>query len=525
MTQFDPALTNRTLFSAFLDARARHGRQKPIVEDPERAPLTYDRLLLASLVLGGKMRARSIKGEAIGVLMPNMNGTIALILGLSAYGRVPAMLNFTAGIRNLQAACRTAQIKTIVTSRRFVDTAQLSPVIEALEKNDGGDGARSIVYLEDVRKSLTSLEKLGAVVASRFARLLHTRQGSTPDQPAIILFTSGSEGLPKAVVLSHRNLNANAAQIFAHADGMLSARDTIFNPLPVFHSFGLTAGLLTGLLNGIKVVLYPSPLHFKQIPKLIGETKATFLFATDTFLQSYARAAEKDDLSQVRYVVAGAEKVREETRNMWNKFGTEILEGYGCTEGSPVIACNLPRSNTNGSVGEVLPAIEMRFTDVEGLTDARRLSIRGPNVMLGYMLADAPGKIQPPPDGWHDTGDIVSLDNNIITIRGRAKRFAKIGGEMISLAAVETLVSGIWPQGAHAVVTIPDPKKGEQIVLVTDKPDADRDTLLQEARKQGYPELWIPRAILVVPALPVMGSGKIDYPAATETARRLRTMM
>ena len=525
MTAYDPALANRTLFGAFLDARSRNRRDKPIIEDPERAPLTYDRLLLASLVLGGKLRPRTTKGEAVGVLMPNVNGTVALILGLSASGRVPAMLNFTAGVRNLQAACRTAQIRTIVTSRRFLDTAQLSPVIEALEKNEGGDGPRTIIYLEDVRKSLTSLEKIGALAASYFARFLHTRQGVSPDQPAVILFTSGSEGTPKAVVLSHSNLNANAAQIFAHADGMLSARDTVFNPLPVFHSFGLTAGLLTGLLNGMKVVLYPSPLHFKQIPKLIGETQSTVLFATDTFLQSYARAADKDDLSQVRYVIAGAEKVREETRKMWDKFGTLILEGYGCTECSPVIACNLPRSNTPGSVGEILPAIEMRFTDVEGLTDARRLSVRGPNVMLGYMLADAPGKIQPLADGWHDTGDIVSLENNVLTIRGRAKRFAKIGGEMISLAAVETLVSGIWPQGAHAVVTIPDPKKGEQIVLVTDKPDADRDTLLQEARKAGYPELWVPRAILVVPALPVMGSGKIDYPAATETARRLRPMM
>ena len=360
----------------------------------------------------------------MGVLMPNMNGTVALLLGLSAYGRVPAMLNFTAGIRNLQAACRTAKIKTIVTARRFIDTAQLSPVIEALQANEGGvDGPRQIIYLEDVRKSLTSLEKIGGVVRKIFARHIHARQKVTPQDPAIILFTSGSEGTPKAVVLSHANLNANAAQIFAHADGMLTDKDTVFNPLPIFHSFGLTAGFLTGLLNGMKVVLYPSPLHFKQIPKLIGETKSTVLFATDTFLQSYARAADKDDLTTVRYVVAGAEKVRDETRRIWDKFGTTILEGYGCTECAPVIACNLPRSNTPGSVGEVLPAIEMRFADVEGLTDARRLSVRGPNVMMGYMLAEAPGKIQPLADGWHDTGDIVSIDNGLITIRGRAKRF------------------------------------------------------------------------------------------------------
>ncbi|MGL4813223.1 MAG: AMP-binding protein [Beijerinckiaceae bacterium] len=526
MTPFDATSSRRTLFNAFLEARGRHGRGMPIIEDPERAPLTYDRLLLAALILGGKMRAISKKQEAVGILMPNMNGTVALLLGLSLYGRVPAMLNFTAGVRNLQAAARTAEIRTIVTSRRFVDTAQLQPVIDALETNEGdAAGPRRIVYLEDVRKSLTSLEKIGGVIAKFFAGLIHRQQHIEPDAPAIILFTSGSEGTPKAVVLSHANINANAGQIFQHAAGLLSSRDTIFNPLPVFHSFGLTAGLLTGLLNGIKVVLYPSPLHFKQIPKLIGETKSTILFATDTFLQSYARAADKDDLSTIRYVIAGAEKVRDETRRMWDKFGTVILEGYGCTECAPVIACNLPRSNTPGSVGEVLPGIEMRFADVEGLTDARRLSVRGPNVMLGYMHADAPGKIVPPEDGWHDTGDIVSIDNGLVSIRGRAKRFAKIGGEMISLAAVETLVTGIWTQFSHAVVTIPDPKKGEQIVLVTDKPDAERDALLQEARKQGYPELWVPRAILVVAALPVMGSGKIDYPAATEAARRLRSMI
>jgi acyl-[acyl-carrier-protein]-phospholipid O-acyltransferase/long-chain-fatty-acid--[acyl-carrier-protein] ligase len=274
----------------------------------------------------------------------------------------------------------------------------------------------------------------------------------------------------------------------------------------------------------MKVVLYPSPLHYRQVPKLVGATGATILFATDTFLQGYARAAEADDLRSVRYVIAGAERVKDETRRLWDRVGAAILEGYGATECAPVIACNLPDRNRPGSVGPFLPGMAWRLDPVEGIAEGGRLFVKGPNVMLGYLDPAAPGGIAEPEGGFHDTGDIVSIDDGFVTIRGRAKRFAKIGGEMVSLATVEAVAQSLWPESNHVVVALPDPRRGEQIVLVTDTDAADRDALLAHARRQGFPELWVPKAILVAP-IPVMGSGKIDVPATAAMARKLRPML
>jgi acyl-[acyl-carrier-protein]-phospholipid O-acyltransferase/long-chain-fatty-acid--[acyl-carrier-protein] ligase len=282
--------------------------------------------------------------------------------------------------------------------------------------------------------------------------------------------------------------------------------------------------LLTPVLNGIKTVLYPSPLHYRQVPKLIAGTRATFLLATDTFLQGYARAADAQDLQSVRFVIAGAERVKDETRRLWDRSGTTILEGYGATECSPVIACNHPDQNRPGSVGRFLPGMEWRLDPVEGIHEGGRLVVRGPNVMKGYLAPDLPGGLAPPTDGWHETGDIVVVEDGFVMVRGRAKRFAKIGGEMVSLAAVEAMVQSLWPEDTHVAVTLPDPRKGEQIVLVTDRPTADRDALLAHARADGFPELWLPKAMLSAP-IPVLGSGKVDYAATLDMVRRLRPML
>jgi acyl-[acyl-carrier-protein]-phospholipid O-acyltransferase / long-chain-fatty-acid--[acyl-carrier-protein] ligase len=287
------------------------------------------------------------------------------------------------------------------------------------------------------------------------------------------------------------------------------------NPLPIFHSYGLTAGTLMPLLNGMKVVLYPSPLHYKEIPKLIGATKATILFGTDTFLQGYSRAADPGDLKTVRFVIAGAERVKESTKSTWAKYGTTILEGYGATECAPVIACSLPDHQKPGSVGTVLPGIEVRLEPVPGIPEGGRLVVRGPNVMAGYYLADKPGVLVAAKDGWHDTGDIVDIDaSGLMSIKGRAKRFAKIGGEMVSLAAVEGVVAGLWPDNNHVVLSVADAKRGEQLILVTDKGDAERGILQSAVKAQGLPELWTPRAIVTVAEIPMLASGKVDFMAA-----------
>ncbi len=515
---FDIARTRKSLFVALLDARDRFGRNKVALEDLERQPVTFGRLVLGALVLGRKLAGLTRAGEHVGVLLPNVQAIAVTLFGLNAFGRVPAFLNFTSGLRNMKAACEIAEIRTIVTSRRFVEQGKLDDVVSAL-----GEGRR-IVWLEDVRSTITSLDKLRGLFESWRARQVHAWAKVAPDDPAVLLFTSGTEGTPKGVVLSNANLVANAYQVKALAGDVLTPDDVFFDPLPIFHSFGLTAGLLTAILNGMKSVLYPSPLHYRQIPKLIAGTRATLLLATDTFLQGYARAAGENDLTSVRFVIAGAERVKDETRALWARHGAVILEGYGATECSPVISVSLPDRNRPGSVGPFVPGLEWRLDPVEGVHEGGRLFVRGPNVMKGYLDPKAPGHIVPPPDGWHDTGDIVTVDDGILTIRGRAKRFAKVGGEMVSLGAIEAVVQSLWPDHNHVVVTLPDPRKGEQIVLITEKPDADRDALLAYARQQGFPELWVPKAIFVS-GIPVLGSGKTDYGAATELAHRLQPML
>ena len=351
-----------TLFQALRAAARLHGSGKVILEDAERQTLTYGRLILASLVLGRRLKRETAPGEATGLLLPNVNALVIALFGLNAFGRTASLLNFTAGARNIQSAVKIGPLPVVVTSRRFIETAKLDDLVDAIKETELSPGRRvRVLYLEDVRKEIGFLEKAIGFASSLAPSLATAGTRSAPDDTAVILFTSGTEGLPKGVALTNANLVANARQIFTHAAGFLSAHDTAMNPLPMFHSFGLTAGTLMPLLSGMKSVLYPSPLHYKQIPKLIKETKATLLFSTDTFLQGYARAADEGDTDSLRYVVAGAERVKEATREMWSRGGTEILEGYGATECSPVISCNLPDQKQHGSVGRLLPGIETRL--------------------------------------------------------------------------------------------------------------------------------------------------------------------
>ena len=452
---FATADTDRSLFQALCDARAVHGAKAPAVEDVTRKPLSYDRLILGARVLGRALRPAAAPGEAVGLMLPNVAPAMVAFFALQAEGRVPAMLNYTAGAANLQAACAAAQIRVILTSRSFVAQARLEAAVEQLAA-----GGRQILWLEDVGASIGIGAKLRGLIADRLLSLA-PRRPVLADRPAAILFTSGSEGAPKGVALSHRNLLSNCAQIAARID--FNPTDRVLNALPIFHSFGLTGGALLPMFNGVRVLLYPNPLHYGAIPALAYDASATILFGSDTFLAGYVRAAQAYDFYSLRYIFAGAERVRPETRAAFaEKFGLRILEGYGCTECAPVIAVNTPMHFRAGTVGQPLPGLEIRLEPVPGVEEGGRLFVRGPNVMAGYYLASQPGVLQPPADGWHDTGDIVSLDGEgYVSICGRAKRFAKIGGEMISLAAVEGYAASLWPGAAHAVVARPDARKGE----------------------------------------------------------------
>ncbi len=371
-----------------------------------------------------------------------------------------------------------------------------------------------LIYLEDLRDSITMGDKLRGMLAHR--RPLARRQ---PDEPAAILFTSGSEGAPKGVVLSHRNMLANAAQAAARID--FGRSDKVFNVLPIFHCFGLTVGFVLPVISGVPIYLYPSPLHYRIVPELVYGSNATILFGTDTFLSGYARTANAYDFRSIRYVVAGAEPVKELTRATWSeKFGVRILEGYGVTETAPVLALNTPMFNKFGTVGRLMPGVESRLEPVAGVEGGGRLFVRGPNVMLGYLKAENPGVLQAPDEGWHDTGDIVAIDEHgFVSIKGRAKRFAKIAGEMVSLAAIETLAAELWPKALSAAATEIDPRKGERIVLVTQEKDATRADFQTYAKSKGAADLMIPAEVMIVESIPVLGSGKLDFAAVTKMVR------
>lgn len=503
--------TSRTLFQALLDARAVHGAKAPAVEDVKRQPLSYERLIIGARLLAERLKSRTARGEAVGVMLPNVNPAVAVFFALQSSRRVAAMLNYTAGPAHLESACDTAEIQTVITARAFVEQANLAAAVTRLEAS-----GRRILWLEDLAAEISPAAKLMGLVRERLAAPfagLARRRPEDADKPAVILFTSGSEGGPKGVVLTHRNLLANCAQVAARID--FNPSDRVLNALPIFHSFGLTGGTLLPLLNGVRTLLYPNPLHYGTIPAFAYDASATILFGSDTFLAGYARMAQSYDFYSLRYIFAGAERVKPETRAAFaDKFGLRILEGYGATECAPVIAVNTPMHFRAGSVGRLLPGMEARLEPVPGIDEGGRLFVRGPNVMAGYFLGGQPGMLQPPQDGWHDTGDIVAVDaDGFLTILGRAKRFAKIGGEMVSLGAVEGYAAALWSEGQHAVVARPDARKGEQLILFSTTPDASAKALQAWGRSHGVAELMLPKEVRVVEAIPVLATGKADYVA------------
>jgi acyl-[acyl-carrier-protein]-phospholipid O-acyltransferase/long-chain-fatty-acid--[acyl-carrier-protein] ligase len=510
---FESSDWRQTLFSSLLSAEATHGKHHVIAEDIERKPLSYRQFITRSFVLSRLIKRFCPKENTIGLLLPSAVSTCVTFFALQAGSRTPAMLNFTAGGAQIVAACKTAVVATVLTSKRFVEMGKLDKVVEALTEA----GVR-ILYLEEMRDKLRLSDKLFGFFAAGHAKCFYRNGRKNAYTPAVILFTSGSEGTPKAVVLSHANIQANRFQLASRVD--FGPQDSVFNCLPMFHAFGLTGGTLLPILSGIKTFYYPSPLHYRIVPELVYDTNATVLFGTDTFLSGYARMAHPYDLHSVRYVFAGAEKLKEETRKVYaEKFGVRIFEGYGATETSPVMATNTPMQNRAGTVGRLMPAIEYKLETVPGITEGGQLWVRGPNIMLGYEKADKPGVLQPPADGWYDTGDIVAIDaEGYISIKGRTKRFAKIAGEMVSLTSVETAINNLWKGSLHAVVTVPDPKKGEQIVLLTEYADAARDKLVAYFKAEKMPELSIPKKILVLKQVPVLGTGKVDYQKAKEVA-------
>jgi len=515
---FRPERLQYSLFRALLNARHDYDRGLPVIADiaPNETggttitELTYRRLILGSVVLGRKLAVFTRPGEHVGVMLPNAVGTVVTFFALQGQGRVPAMMNFTAGADGMLSCCRAAGIKTILTSRRAVRKGKLDKLVEAVSARI------RFVYLEDVRETIGLADKLRGMWAARRPERL-PGAGVDAGSAALVLFTSGSEGTPKGVVHSHRALLANCAQLRSVVD--FNPSDRVFNALPMFHSFGMTATLLP-LMYGVRGFLYPSPLHYKLVPEMVYADQSTIMFGTDTFLSGYVRKGNPLDFQSLRYIFAGAEKVRPETRAAYMAhFKKPIFEGYGATETAPVLALSTWAHAREGSVGRLLPGIQARLEPVPGIEDGGRLLVRGPNVMLGYLRAEAPEVLEPPPGGWYDTGDIVTIDpDGFVAIKGRAKRFAKIGGEMVSLAAAEALAGAVWNDAFHAVIAVSDARKGEKLLLVTTQHDADVRALLAAARERGMTEIQVPREAMIVDKMPLLGTGKVDYPAVQRLA-------
>lgn len=501
------ARADRSVLQAVIEAGRRHGMDRRAVEDGDRRALSYKELIRASAALSRVLK-RSASGPSLAIMLPSSVAATVTYFAVLAAGRTPAMLNFTAGSAAMGAACSLAEAGAIITARRFIKEAKLEDVAEALS------ATCPLLYLEDLRTKVSFADKAFAAGAVPLGLL----PKAPADDTAALVFTSGSEGDPKGVVLSHRNLLANVFQVEASVP--LERVRVIFNPLPVFHSYGLGPGLVLPLVTGRTLVVHPSPLRAKEVAQRIKETEANVLLATDTFLRQYLRAGDETSLKSLQFAVCGAERVRAETRDLArSRYGFEVLEGYGVTETSPVLAVNHPDDVRDGTVGRLFPGIEARLEPVPGLSDGQRLHVRGPNVMRGYLQRD--GSITPPPDGWHDTGDVVALVDGHLSIRGRLKRFAKIGGEMTSLVTVENVAGAAWPEHLHAAAALPGGRKGEQIVLLTEHPDPDSETYLAQLRQQGLTERFMPARIIPVEHIPLLGTGKTDFVAVTRLAAAL----
>ncbi len=534
----------RTVPDAIVET-ARQRPKHPVLEDIHQR-LPYRRVLVGADLLARKLAALlPHEPKRVGVLLPNVNATPIILLALWSIGKVPALLNYSTGAATMLACAQLAGLKHILTSRAFLERAklQLDPLLVA---------GIQFIYVEDLRAKITGADKFLSLTRIRFSPRSALRTQHSPDDTAVILFTSGSEGMPKGVELTHANLLSNVRQMLAVCD--MQDWDRIFNALPLFHSFGLTVGTLLPLIRGMNVFLYPSPLHYRVVPTAFYHRDCTILLGTNTFLNGYARKAHTYDFRSLRYMFAGAEKLQEATATAWSqRFGVRVLEGYGATECGPGISVCTPLQPKHGSAGRLLPGMEYKLEPVEGISSegrvprvpdqnpseggvpgvplqndqsgtpgtrpsdeqVGRLFVRGPNIMRGYLNEDANAKFKKL-GGWYDTGDIVRVDTDgFVFIQGRLKRFAKISGEMVSLTAVEDALAGAFPHYGlrcqTAVISRPDADKGEMLIAVTNEPKLQLDELRAAIRAKGLPNICAPREVKCVKEIPKLGTGKVNH--------------
>jgi acyl-[acyl-carrier-protein]-phospholipid O-acyltransferase / long-chain-fatty-acid--[acyl-carrier-protein] ligase len=485
---------------------ARRFPKRTVLQDVT-ASLTYRRLLVGADLMAWQLcnvLSRDLKH--VGVLLPNVNATPVVLLSLWSLGKEPAIFNFSTGPAIMLACAQLSCVKQIITSRAFLERAKLD--VSAL-----AEAGIEFIYLEDIRARISGGAKLRALLKQTFAPGLACVP-MDPNSTAVILFTSGSEGVPKGVELTHRNILANVRQMLAVTD--LTDHDRLFNAMPLFHSFGLTVGTFLPLVRGMFVFIYPSPLHYRVVPTAFYHADCTIMLGTNTFLNGYARKAHAYDFRSLRYMFAAAEKLQEATATAWaQRFGVRVLEGYGATECAPCVSVNTPLQAKYGSAGRIMPGMEYKIEQVEGVAEGGRLFVRGPNVMKGYLNSDANAKFQSL-GGWYDTGDIVRVDaERYVFIQGRLKRFAKISGEMVSLTAVEDALAGAFPQyGLRcqvAVIARPDEDKGEKLIAIANEPKLSLDEVRTAIKARGLPNIAVPREVKFIHEIPKLGTGKTNH--------------
>ena len=493
---------NNTIPKRLLMAAALHRSRRAIVSDELGRALSFERLITACAILARQIESMTHRPH-VGCLLPNsVTGLIATFGCLFAH-KTAAILNYTFPLPTLTRCCERAHIDVLLTSRQFLEKCDLTDLPAMLSEH----GIR-ILFLEDVAHRIGRLAKLSGLLRVKLRRLQTER--SRPEDAAIILFTSGTEADPKAVVLSHRNLLSNVDQIL-HAFP-IGHHESLFSALPHFHAFGLMAGVLLPLLNGMRFFIGLSPLRHKENLQILRNEKPTVMLSTDTFLNQMYKAAKPEDFSSLRFVVAGAERLKPRTRELFEAMHITMLEGYGATEAGPVIAVNVPGATRHGTVGRFLPHIEYRIEPHEGIEEGGVLHVRGPNLMKSYLhdLAENRSSLD---DGWYDTGDIVTVDEDgFLIIKGRKKRFTKIAGEMISLGFIEEEVSRMSPEHHHAAIAIESDDLSKPLIrLYTSNPQLDITILRAHFLAERIPNTWLPREVEYMPELPVLRTGKVDY--------------
>lgn len=495
------------LYDELYNGLKKFGYIPNLIEDSFRNKTSNIGLIYKSIVLSILLKKKLNSEEVVAIMLPNAVATVIIFFALQYLNKTVSIINFTSGIKNIKSSLSISKVKKIITSRTFIEQAEMQDIILSFDDNI------EVIYIEDVKKDLSIKEKLKALVKFFFKEKIIRNINSV----AVILYTSGTESSPKGVMLSHKNLFENRKQVLQHLN--INKGEKFFTCLPFFHSFGLGVGILLPILNNLKLFLYPTPLHYKTIPTLLELESATVFFSTDTFLKKYASSTNSNYFQNLKFLIAGAEKLDPSTYDYYLKnFNIKILEGYGVTEASPAVSVNTYENFKLGSVGKLLPGIEYKIEKIEGYEEGGLLFLKGKNIMLGYQLDDSQ-KFSGVIDGWYNTGDVAKIDDEgYLFILGRLKRFAKIAGEMISLAQVEDIPKKKWPDNSSAVCAIKDSAKGEALILITDNKMAKLETIIDTMKNSGFSSLYYPKKIKIIHEFPILGSGKINFKKLQEIA-------